>query len=656
MRSSAHKLRKDDPCMKHGFIKVAAASPKVTVADCQANLCEILAIHERAANADVKLLVYPELSLTGYTCGDLFFSQTLLDAAIHALSEFLKRTEKTSIISIIGFPLVVNDKLYNSAAICQKGQILGIVPKSNIPNYGEANEARHFSAYTNKTISVSICGQVVPFGPRQVFACEEMATFRFGVEICEDLWSTVPPSTALCDAGALIIANLAASPEVIGKDDYRRLLVTSLSSRSVCGYVFANCGDGESTTDVVFGAHSLICEDGTILAERVPFASLEDGFIATEIDTQKLNSNRRRINMADVDRSDYTVTRFHSHMEETKLTRFVDPHPFIPADKAECAARCEAILSVQAKGLAQRLERAYAKTCVIGISGGLDSCLAILAAARAMDLLGLSRMQIIGVTMPCFGTTGRTKSNAELLCAELGVTLRCIPIGDAVKQHFADIGHHESDHNVTYENAQARERTQVIMDIANMENGLVVGTGDLSELALGWATYNGDHMSMYGVNGGIPKTLIRYIVAHCADMADADGQKKLAEVLRDILNTPVSPELLPADKDGNIAQKTEDLVGPYEIHDFYIYHMLRYGYTPDKLYRLAKIAFASVYDDETLLKWLKNLIRRFFAQQFKRSCLPDGPKIGSVGLSPRGDWKMPSDACAREWLKIAEEL
>ncbi len=642
--------------MKHGFIKVAAASPKVMVADCQANLCEILKIHQHASLADVKLLVYPELSLTGYTCGDLFFSQTLLDSAIRALSEFLQQTEKTSTISIIGFPLVVNDKLYNSAAICQKGQILGIVPKSNIPNYGEANEARHFSPYIDETISVSICGQVVPFGPRQIFACEEMPTFRFGVEICEDLWSTVPPSSALCDAGALIIANPAASPEVIGKADYRRLLVTSLSARSVCGYVFANCGNGESTTDVVFSAHSMIGEDGTILAEHAPFAASADSFIATEIDTQKLNSNRRRINMASVSRPSYTTTRFHAHMTETKLTRIIDPHPFIPADKAECAARCESILAIQANGLAQRLQRAYAKTCVIGISGGLDSCLAILAATRAIDLLGLPRDRIIGVTMPCFGTTGRTKSNAELLCAELGATLRCIPIGDAVKQHFADIGHEESNHNVTYENAQARERTQVIMDIANMENGLVVGTGDLSELALGWATYNGDHMSMYGVNGGIPKTLIRHIVKYCADMAETDGQAKLAEVLRDILNTPVSPELLPADKDGNIAQKTEDLVGPYEIHDFYIYHMLRYGYTPDKLYRLARIAFDGIYDDETLLKWLKNLIRRFFAQQFKRSCLPDGPKVGTVGLSPRGDWKMPSDACAKEWMRIAEEL
>ncbi|MBQ9783145.1 MAG: NAD(+) synthase, partial [Clostridia bacterium] len=546
-------------------------------------------------------------------------------------------------------------KIYNSAAICQKGRILGVVPKSNIPNHNEFYEARHFSSHRGETVEIPLCGQTVPFGAKQLFACDNLPLFLFGVEICDDLWVPTPPSCGLTEAGALIIANLSASGETVGKADYRRLLVTSQSARTVCGYLYADCGDGESTTDLVFSGSAMIAEAGSVLAERAPFAG--GGLLISELDLERLAGERRRLTTyTQAPTHDYRINHFTTETEETVLTRTVDPHPFIPTEEDQRVRRCETILTIQAKGLAQRIVRAYAKTCVIGISGGLDSCLAILVAARAMDLLGRPHTDVIGVTMPCFGTTKRTRSNAELLCAELGTELRCVNIGAAVRQHFADIGHDESNHNVVYENAQARERTQVIMDIANMENGLVVGTGDLSELALGWATYNGDHMSMYGVNGDVPKTLIRHIVATCADRAEAEGKPGLVAVLRDILDTPVSPELLPADEAGNIAQKTEDLVGPYELHDFYLYNMLRWGYAPDKLYRLAKLAFAGRYEDEILLKWLKNFVRRFFAQQFKRSCLPDGPKVGSVGFSPRGDWRMPSDACAREWMKIAEEL
>ena len=559
-------------------------------------------------------------------------------------------------ISIIGFPFVVKNKLYNCAAICQKGQILGIVPKSHIPNYHEFSEVRYFTPAPNCTAEITCCGQAVPFGGSQIFCCEEINDFRFAVEIGADLLAPCPPSVGLSLAGATLIVNPTASAETIGAEGYRRSTVCAHSTRVICAYLYANCGSGESTTDTVYSGHSMITENGRVLAEQPPFEA-STSLLITEIDLEHLVIDRRTNNIFDVnDAPSVCEIPFSMDLEETKLTVSIDAHPFIPSDAKELAHRCETILSIQAKGLAQRMEKAYAKTCVIGISGGLDSCLAILVAARAMDLLGRPRTDIIGVTMPCFGTTKRTKSNAEILCNELGTQLRCIPIADSVRQHFADIGHDESNHNVVYENAQARERTQVIMDIANMENGLVVGTGDLSELALGWATYNGDHMSMYGVNGGVPKTLIRHVVAHCADLANADDKPKLAGALLDILNTPVSPELLPADKDGNIAQKTEDLVGPYEIHDFYLYYMLRFGYTPDKLFRLAKHAFAGAYSDEILLKWLKNFVRRFFAQQFKRSCLPDGPKIGSIGFSPRGDWKMPSDASAREWMRIADSL
>ncbi len=635
--------------MKHGFIKVATATPTVTVADCHANLGEILKLFEDANVKGVALLVYPELCLTGYTCGDLFHSETLLSSAKRALAEFLRKTRNSYVISIIGFPLVVNNKLYNSAAICQNGQLLGVVPQKNIPH---DEKGRYFTIPSEEVTYISLCGQTVPFGAGQLFTCANFPAFSFGVELGEDLLAPCPPSVYMSQAGATIIAHPTASSETVNSAIARRSAVSSHSMRAICAYLYASCGNGESTTDMVFGGHSLIAECGKILKEAPPFSG--ESLLITEIDIERI-ARDRRINTVFGTASAHTVS-FEIPEIETELTRQIHPHPFIPSDPTELSKRCETILSIQAKGLAQRMEKAYAKTCVIGISGGLDSCLAILVAARAMDLLGRSRNHIIGVTMPCFGTTQRTKSNAEILCHELGTQLRCIPIADSVRQHFADIGHDEADHNVVYENAQARERTQVIMDIANMENGLVVGTGDLSELALGWATYNGDHMSMYGVNGGVPKTLIRHVVDYCADCADIDGKAALANALRDILNTPVSPELLPADKDGNIAQKTEDLVGPYEIHDFYLYYMLRYGYAPDKLFRLAKQAFAGTYSDEILLKWLKNFVRRFFAQQFKRSCLPDGPKVGSVCFSPRKSWKMPSDASAREWMRIAESL
>ncbi len=642
--------------MKHGFIKVAAATPYVSVADCRANLSEMRKIYDKSLSSGVKLLVYPELCITGYTCADLFYSDTLLSAAKDALLKFARYTSSSDMISIIGLPLVVNDKIYNCAAICQKGQILGVVPKTNIPNYGEFCEDRYFAEASEDNSFISLCNEKIPFGKKLIFTCKEISELKIAVEICEDLFAANSPSTYHTAAGAIVIANPAASDELVSKGEYLKKLVEVQSAKTLCGYIFSSCGEGESTTDLVFAGRALIAEMGEIVFERGAFEKISDGFISTEIDVSKLAFERRRMNSKKTVLDGYTQIEFSLDICETELTRAFDAHPFVPEDKEELAIRCEQILSVQAHALKQRIEKSYSAKCVLGISGGLDSCLAILVAARAMDLLGKPRNSIIGVTMPCFGTTGRTRSNAEKICEELGAELRCVDIGAAVKQHFADIGHDESIKNVVFENAQARERTQVIMDIANAEGGLVVGTGDLSELALGWATYNGDHMSMYGVNAGIPKTLIRHIVRIYAENMQKDGQKALAEVLFDILDTPVSPELLPADEKGEIAQKTEDIVGPYEIHDFYIYNTVRFGFSPDKLYRMAKLAFAGVYSDEVLLKWLKNFARRFFAQQFKRSCLPDGPKIGSVGFSPRGDFRMPSDASSAEWLRIIDDL
>lgn len=628
--------------MKHGFIKVAAATPKITVADPSSNIAEILSLHQRAEDLGVSIAVFPELCLTGATCGDLFTSETLGSSVEEALSKFLAETEGSHTISIIGFPLIVNEKIYNSVAICQKGQVLAITPKSFAHN---DNERRIFSDYAGDLSSVRFLGKDIPVSAELLLVCENMRSFRFTVKIGRDV-------SRLGDSNALIVINPAAYFETVGASEYKKGFAKYFSAENKCGYILSCAGDGESTTDYVFGGQRLISECGDILAHSLPFS--DEKLTVSEIDVSRIAADRKR----DVSRKtpNETTVYFDYPVTETTITRKVDAHPFVPSDSAELAHRCETILSIQARGLATRIVKAYAKKCVIGISGGLDSCLALLVAVRAMDILGRPHTDVVCVTMPCFGTTKRTRSNAELLCDELGCPVRCVDIADAVRQHFSDIGHDESIKNVVYENSQARERTQVIMDIANIEGGFVVGTGDLSELALGWATYNGDHMSMYGVNADVPKTLVRKIVSYCADQAAREGKAELSKVLTDIVDTPVSPELLPADEGGNIAQKTEDLVGPYEIHDFYIYNTLRFGYAPDKLYRLAKIAFKGVYDDETLKKWLLNFLRRFFSQQFKRSCLPDGPKVGSVGLSPRGDWQVPSDASATEWLKIAEKL
>lgn len=639
--------------MKHGFIKVAAVSPLTHVASCEENISEILrgVIDAEAAGASVA--VFPELAVCGSSCGDLLYSSTLLDSARNALCRLVAATEDSDIIIIIGFPLVVNDKLYNCAAFCQKGNILGVVPKTILSN----SDRRYFSSYTGKTVEIKLGEYTTRFGARQIFRCETLPSFTLGIEIGTEAYALMPPSCGLAAHGAAVIVNPFAAPETVGTEEYRLTALKALSARELCGYVRAESGDGESTTDGVFGGACMILENGRLLAESKALALGNVRMAVSELDLELIAGERRRSDSFTSELDDgYAVSTFTTELRDTVLTRHVSPSPFIPEDESERRLCCEKILTLQAKGLAQRITKAYARKCVVGISGGLDSCLAILVSVKAMELLGRPSTDIIGVTMPCFGTTERTRSNAELLCSELGTEQRSINIGQSVRQHFADIGHSESDHSVVYENAQARERTQVIMDVANMENGLVVGTGDLSELALGWATYNGDHMSMYGVNGGIPKTLIRHVVAYCAQTACDMGRQGLADVLYDILATPVSPELLPADKDGSIAQKTEELVGPYELHDFYIYYMLRYGFSPDKLYRLARLALGDKYSDEILLKWLKNLIRRFFSQQFKRSCLPDGPRIGTVALSPRGAWQMPSDACAADWLRIADSL
>ncbi len=636
--------------MKNGFIKVAAARPTVHVADCKANLAEMKSIFTQAIDAGVKVLVYPELSVTGYTCADLFLSDVLVSAARDALIDFAGYTKGTDIVSIIGLPLVVNDKIYNSAVFCQNGQILGAVPKTHVPNFSEFSEGRYFAAPSDKTIEMTVGSHTFPFGRKLIFAAREMANLKIAAEIGGDLYAAIPPSAEHALAGATLIANPVASVDCVGRAEYAKMLVLTQSGRGLSAYVMANCGEGESTTDAVFGGDSIIAECGKVLAQ-----SADGALLSAIVDVDKLAYERRRTGLCG-ETDGYTTVVFSISLTETELTKDAAIRPFVPKCKAKRDDRCEHILSIQARGLAQRIKKAYANKCIIGISGGLDSTLAVIVAAEALDLLGRDHSDIIGITMPCFGTTKRTRSNAEILCAELGTNFREVVIGDAVKQHFIDIGHDESNRDVVYENAQARERTQVLMDIANAENGLVIGTGDLSELALGWATYNGDHMSMYGVNADLPKTLVRHVVDWYAGRAESLGRTALAGVLRDILDTPVSPELLPANENGEIAQKTEDIVGPYEIHDFYLYYMLRYGFAPDKLYRLARAEFAGEYSDETLIKWLENFVRRFFAQQFKRSCLPDGPKVGSVSLSPRGDWRMPSDACRDEWMRIVTAL
>ncbi len=638
--------------MKDGFVKVAAGTPEIRVADCAYNAARCVELIEAAAAQGVKVLALPELCLTGYTCGDLFCQDTQLDGAEQALAAVLEASKDLDILVALGLPVRYGDELYNCAAVLHRGVLHGLVPKRCLPNYGEFYERRWFASGENVHDYVTLAGQNVAINARQLFRCPAAPGLTVGVEVCEDLWAPAPPSVDLALAGATLILNLSASDEVVGKADYRRQLVSGQSARLLCAYVYADAGEGESSTDMVFAGHDLIAENGAILAER-RFAS---GLTATEIDVGRLTYERRR-NTTFTGRPEPDL--FWNHQidlepAETVLTRPVAPNPFVPADHGDRAERCREILTIAAAGLRKRLKHTSAKTAVVGLSGGLDSTLAILITALAFDSLGQDRKEITAVTMPCFGTTSRTRSNAEVLAEELGADLKVVDIGEAVTVHFRDIGQSMDDHSVTFENAQARERTQVLMDIANRTGGLVVGTGDLSELALGWATYNGDHMSMYGVNGSIPKTLVRHLVAYAAGEAEATSPR-LAAVLRDILATPVSPELLPP-KDGEIAQRTEDLVGPYELHDFFLYYAVRWGFSPRKVYRLAVHALGDRYDRDTILQWLKNFYRRFFSQQFKRSCLPDGPKVGTVTLSPRGDWRMPSDAAAALWLRELEEL
>ena len=636
--------------MNYGFIKACAVSPALRVADCPYNAQETIEAMQQAAEDGCQLTVFPELGLTGYTCGDLFLQQPLLDAAEAALREILKASEALQLVALVGLPVTVDAKLYNCAAVICQGALLGLVPKSHIPNYGEFYEKRHYCAAPAGVKEISFAGQKTLFGTKLLFRCETMQAFTLAVEICEDLWAPLPPSTAHALAGATVLANLSASDETVGKAEYRRALVSQQSARLLCAYLYADAGHGESTTDMVFSGHNLIAENGALLAESRPFSQ---ALACTELDLGRLLAERRRNSSFEPVTDGYETVSFHLPLREIPLTRYISPTPFVPADGGARAERCELILQMQADGLAKRIEHAHAKTAVIGISGGLDSCLALLVAVHAMKKLNRPMADILAVTMPCFGTTKRTRSNAEILCQELGVQFTEISIANTVRSHFADIGQSETNFDVTFENGQARVRTLELMDLANRTGGLVVGTGDLSELALGWATYNGDHMSMYGVNAGVPKTLVRHIVRYEADAANSDT---LREVLLDILDTPVSPELLPAKENGEIAQQTESLVGPYELHDFYLYYVLRFGFSPAKIYHLAKAALSDRYSDEVLLHWLRNFYRRFFQQQFKRSCLPDGPKVGSVTLSPRGDWRMPSDACVSVWQAELDTL
>ena len=644
--------------MKHGFIKVGAAVPEVHVAAPKKNAEEICRLIDRAYAEGVKVLTFPELSVTGYTCGDLFLTDALLDGAEDALELIRQHTAGKKMLVFVGCPLRVKDVLYNCAVAVNDGTILSAIPKTNIPNYGEFYEARHFSPSSDerhewRTSRVpQIIGGAeggaengeggfgyIPISRDALFTCEEFPDLVVGAEICEDMWVPGSPSEKLAENGATLIVNLSASNETIGKDEYRRSLVKAASGKCVAAYIYCDAGEGESTTDLVFSGHSMIAQNGTILAENEPFGGVE--LTTAVIDVQHLKHDRRKMNTWKSECGAGTL--FHLDVTDTDIDGIIDPRPFIPGGAADRRAVCSRILDIQSRGLAKRIKAAHAKGCVVALSGGLDSTLALIVTVRAMDILGRDRKEITTVTMPCFGTTSRTRSNAESLALAFGTSFRCIDIKEAVDLHFRDIGHDAENHSVVYENAQARERTQIIMDIANADGSLVIGTGDLSELALGWATYNGDHMSNYGVNGGVPKTLVRHVVGYYADLCDEEGEHELAEVFRDILATPVSPELLPP-KDGEIAQKTEDIVGPYDLHDFFLYHYVRWGETKEKIFREAQAAFAGEFDDETIEKWLNIFFRRFYTQQFKRSALPDGPKVGSVALSPRGDWRMPSDA------------
>lgn len=636
--------------MQYGFLRCAAVSPALRVADCTYNAQAVIAEMQQAKADGVRLLCLPELCLTGYTCSDLFLQQTLYEGAEKALMQILESSRGLNMVVLVGLPVQVGGKLYNCAAVLCGGRLMGLVPKTHLPNYAEFYEKRHFVPGPRTAHTISFAGQEVPFGTDLLFACRQMPDFVLGVEVCEDLWSPVPPSCRHALAGATVIANLSASDETVGKAAYRRDLVCGQSARLLCGYLYADAGHGESTTDMTFAAHNLIAENGVLLAQTEPFG---DGKAMTEIDVGRMRQERLRNTTFEPEDVGHTTIFFDLTVTETPLSRAFSPTPFVPDSTDARSERCELILRIQAEGLAKRMEHTHAACGVIGISGGLDSCLALLAAVRACKVLDRSPKDIVAITMPCFGTTKRTRSNAEILCDALGVQFREINITNTVQSHFVDIGQDDKTYDVTFENCQARVRTLELMDYANKNGGFVIGTGDLSELALGWATYNGDHMSMYGVNAGIPKTLVRHIVRYVADSCTSE---ELRDVLLDILDTPVSPELLPAAEDGTIAQQTEKLVGPYELHDFYLYYVLRFGFGPAKIYHIAQVAFGDKYTADVLLYWLRNFYRRFFAQQFKRSCLPDGPKVGSVTLSPRGDWRMPSDACNALWMKELEQL
>ena len=634
--------------MRDGFIKVAAASPSLKVGNPSFNKDRIIDLMTEADRKGVKVLVFPELSITGYTAGDLFFQSALLESATEALLEIAEASAALDVLSFVGYPLRYNGKLYNTAAAVKGGRILAFVAKRNLPNYSEFYEERWFTPSPKENLVLESEDGDILFGSRIIFSASFPSSLKIAAEICEDLWVPDPPSTHHAAAGATVLVNLSASDEIIGKSEYRRALVSGQAARTVSAYIYADASEGESTTDMVFTGSNVISENGTILAS-VEYSS--DSLLITEVDTDRLERERaaRNTYMTEEDGYDYIDIEFDE--EETLLTRPIDPHPFVPSDEGRRRERCEKILTLQALGLKRRLSHTKSRKVVVGLSGGLDSTLALLVAVRAFDMLALDRKGIVAITMPCFGTTGRTKSNAEKLALAEGVDFRTIDIGESVKNHFRDIGQSMDDLSVTFENGQARERTQVLMDVANKEGALVIGTGDLSELALGWATYNGDHMSMYGVNGGVPKTLVRHLVRY---VAETTSIKEEAEVLLDILATPVSPELLPA-RNGEISQVTEDLVGPYELHDFFLYNMVRLSFSPGKIFRLASIAFSGIYDCETIYKWERTFIKRFFQQQFKRSCLPDGPKVGTITLSPRSDWRMPSDGDSEIWLKALDE-
>ncbi len=638
--------------MKHGFIKVAAVTPKIKVADTIYNADQICAGIEEAAGKGAKVIVFPELCISGYTCGDLFLQERLLASCKEQLGRVARASKGKDALIFVGLPLEREGKLYNVAAAVHNGEILCFIPKTFIPSYGEFYETRHFQAGNKKAAAFLFEGKEIPFGTNILLRAEGMEGLLVGCEICEDIWMPDEPAISHGIEGAVLLVNLSASNETIGKDVYREMLVKSASAKLIAGYVYCSSGEGESTQDLVFGGHDIIAENGTVLAQSKKF---ESQILYGEIDINRLRMERRRMNTfasSRGEREEYLILPFHLKKEETKITRTFPCMPFVPSDLKERAKRCEEILLIQSMGLKKRVEHTGCRKAVIGVSGGLDSTLALLVITRTFDMLKIERKNIVAVTMPCFGTTDRTYDNACKLAEELGVTLEEINIKKAVTAHFQDIRQNPDNHDVTYENSQARERTQVLMDIANRESGMVIGTGDMSELALGWATYNGDHMSMYGVNAGVPKTLVRHLVQYYADTC---GRDQLKGILSDVLDTPVSPELLPP-KAGEISQKTEDLVGPYELHDFFLYYMLRCGFEPAKIFRIAKQSFAGQYTEEEIKGWMKVFYKRFFAQQFKRSCLPDGPKVGSVALSPRGDLRMPSDACVRIWMEQAEEM